>query len=95
MSFYIYIIQSGLDNSYYKGFTENPIIRLFRHNNGESSYTKNKVPWKLVYLEIKLSKREALIREKTLKKYSASQIQLLVNSTKNLLVEYMLENPID
>ena len=33
--FYVYIIQSKADLSYYKGFSENPPKRLLQHNNGE------------------------------------------------------------
>ena len=67
MAFYVYIIKSLRDQSYYKGFTENPIIRLKRHNNAESKYTRNKMPWKFVYLEYFERKKEALVREKHLK----------------------------
>jgi putative endonuclease len=65
MGFFVYIIKSLADQSYYKGFTETPIIRLERHNNGESRYTKNKLPWDLVYLECFEQKKDALIREKS------------------------------
>lgn len=70
MPCYVYIIQSQVDNSYYKGFTENLATRLLQHNNGDSQYTSAKLPWKLVYVEELPTKREALIREKVLKKYS-------------------------
>jgi len=83
MPFYIYIIQSECDSSYYKGFTEDYFKRLTYHNSGLSKYTSRKIPWKLVYLEIYNSKRETLIREKVLKKYSHKQIQELINSSKN------------
>jgi putative endonuclease len=73
MPFYVYIIQSEADLSYYKGFSENPLGRLLQHNNGDCTYTSGKLPWKLVYVEQCLTKREALIREKALKKYSHAQ----------------------
>jgi putative endonuclease len=87
MGFYVYIIQSEIDKSYYKGYSEQPKIRLLQHNNGESRYTANKRPWQLVYVEECNSKREALIREKVLKKYSHHQIETLVKSSKNILEE--------
>ncbi|WP_410478372.1 GIY-YIG nuclease family protein [Pedobacter agri] len=83
MAFYVYIIQSAKDESFYKGFTENPISRLIQHNNGESKYTSLKIPWRFVYLEEVSSKKCALIREKVLKKYSHSQIYQLIGSLKN------------
>ncbi|MFT3933607.1 MAG: GIY-YIG nuclease family protein [Chitinophagaceae bacterium] len=76
MAYYVYILQSEKGYSYYKGFSENPLQRLDQHSNKESFYTAAKAPWKIVYLEILQTKREALIREKALKKYSRSQIQL-------------------
>ena len=78
-----------MDNSYYKGFTEDPIGRLERHNKGESTYTRNKIPWSHVYLELLHSKREALIREKAVKKYSHEQIKQLIASPKNYLATFL------
>ena len=85
MPFYVYIIQSLVDKSYYKGFSEDPSVRLLQHNAGESQYTSGKIPWQLVYVEELLTKREALIREKALKKYSHSQIEGIINSAKNIV----------
>lgn len=67
MKFYVYIIQSSLDNSYYKGFSLDPYSRLEQHNLGESSYTSNKIPWKLVCILSFDTKKEALVKEKKLK----------------------------
>jgi putative endonuclease len=86
MTYYVYIIQSFADNSYYKGYSENPVKRLQQHNNGESVYTSAKTPWQLVYAEEMPDKRAALLREKALKKYSHEQIIRLINSYKNQLV---------
>ncbi|TDH29240.1 GIY-YIG nuclease family protein [Segetibacter sp. 3557_3] len=85
MPFYVYIIQSQKDFSYYKGFTQDPGLRLERHNSDESAYTRHKMPWKLVYLEILHSKKDALIREKVLKKYSHEQMEQLINSSLNAM----------
>ncbi|KAA5534467.1 GIY-YIG nuclease family protein [Taibaiella lutea] len=85
MEYFVYIIQSLVDNSYYKGFTQDPESRIAQHNSGLSSYTSNKMPWKYIYLEILPAKREALIREKALKKYSHAQIEQLILSQKNSL----------
>lgn len=83
MAFYVYIIHSAKDESFYKGFTENPTSRLIQHNNGESKYTSLKIPWRFVYLEEMPSKKSALIREKVLKKYSHAQIHQLIGSQMN------------
>ncbi|MBK8391457.1 MAG: GIY-YIG nuclease family protein [Saprospiraceae bacterium] len=42
MKYYVYIIQSLVDNTYYKGFSLNPYERLEYHNQGESLYTSRK-----------------------------------------------------
>ena len=89
MAYYVYIIQSELDQSYYKGFTESPLFRLERHNNGESNYTRKKIPWRFIYLQAFDSKTEAFIREKSLKKYSHSQIQSLINTPLNILSDFL------
>jgi len=83
MAYSVYILQSEVDGSYYKGFTENYKQRLDEHNAGLSQYTNTKKPWKLVYLEFFQSKSEALIREKNLKKYSHNRLISLINSPKN------------
>ena len=80
---YIYIIYSPSSGHYYRGYTTNLEKRLERHNNGKSSYTRNFVPWNLVYVEKYDSKTEALQREKKLKKYSKSQVKQLIDSPKN------------
>jgi len=88
MAFYVYIIKSQLDESYYKGFSENPHMRLSQHNNGDSHYTSNKIPWYLVYIEELTTKREALIRERSLKKYAHAQIEKLILTPKNILNDF-------
>lgn len=88
MAYYVYIIQSFKDNSFYKGFTENPLRRLSQHNNRESKYTSMKTPWKLVYVEELSSKKEALIREKNLKKATNERLKALINHTKNIVAQF-------
>jgi len=88
MAYYVYIIQSKLDQSYYKGFSENPPKRLLQHNSGECTYTSRKTPWDLVHIEELSTKREALIREKVLKKYAHSQVQKLILTEKNILKNF-------
>ncbi len=66
--FYVYLLQSDVDSTFYVGFTEKLEQRLKQHNNGESKYTSRKIPWKLVYFENFETKSEALKRELFLKK---------------------------
>ena len=83
--FYVYIIKSLSKGIYYKGVSENFQRRLDQHNNGLSLYTSTAMPWELVYVEAHETKREALIREKKLKKSKTVYIEWLVNQQSNLL----------
>ena len=85
MEYYVYIIKSQVDQSYYKGSSLNPLVRLEQHNRGETQSTRTGCPWELVYLEKHSTKRDALIREKALKKWSRVQLEKLIDSEKNLL----------
>ena len=85
MAYYVYIIQSSVNEQFYKGFSENPLQRIIQHNAGETSSTRHLVPWKLIYVEEMLSKKEALIREKNLKKATRERLIALINSPKNIV----------
>ena len=81
--FFVYIIFSTIGDIYYRGYSENPPNRLDQHRTGQSRYTSKFADWELVYVECFETKREALIREKVLKKYSKAQIKNLLESPKN------------
>jgi len=68
MIYTVYILQSQFDRSFYVGYTSNLERRLLEHNEGRSRYTAKKRPWLLFYSEDYSSKREALIRERFLKR---------------------------
>ena len=88
MPYYVYIIQSQTNGNYYKGFSENPLNRLSQHNNGECLSTARKGPWFFVYIEELPTKKDALIRERSVKKYSHAQIEKLIASPKNILKNF-------
>ena len=76
---FVYIIQSEFDGSFYVGYTSDLDKRLEAHNNGQSRYTRKKMPWKLVYNESFDTKTEALKRERKIKmKKSRRYIQWLI-----------------
>lgn len=68
--FFVYILRSKLDNSFYIGFAPNLKARLEKHNQGEVQSTKNLRPMELIYFEGYKSKEDALIREKRLKRFA-------------------------
>ena len=68
--FFVYILQSKKDRSFYIGFAVDIKERLKKHNEGLVRSTKNIRPTELIYCEIYKSKRDALIRERRLKKFA-------------------------
>ena len=68
MAYFVYILQSLKDGSYYIGSTNNLEDRYERHNQGRSQYTKAKRPWKLVYHEEFTDRSSALKRENQIKR---------------------------
>jgi putative endonuclease len=81
--YFVYIIQSQADSSYYVGYTRNLEKRLIYYNLGKSKYTKRKMPWKLVYKEFIETKKEVLKREKQLKNWkNRKAIERLISKLK-------------
>jgi len=67
MMYYVYVLQSELDNKFYTGFTKNLEKRMEEHNSGISRSTKGRIPFKLVYYEFCLNLKDAMKRERYLK----------------------------
>ena len=68
MAYFVYILQSERDGSYYVGYTADLGKRIDRHNKGGGRYTRGKLPWKLIYHEVFDTKAEAMKREREIKK---------------------------
>jgi len=83
MKYFIYILQSEKDGTYYIGHTADLKARLRRHNQGRSTYSRNKAPWTLLYKEVLNSKAEAMNRERDIKgKKSRQYIDYLVRASR-------------
>lgn len=67
--FYIYILKSKIDRTYYVGYSDNVTRRLVEHNRGKSTYTKGHRPYDIVYTEEYSTKAEAKNREAYIKRY--------------------------
>ncbi len=78
MNWFVYIIYSESKDVFYKGVSEHPYERLLAHNENKSQYTSHKGPWKLVHLEICPTKKDALIREKMLKRQNRDYIKWIL-----------------
>jgi len=67
IKYYVYVIQSEVDNRLYVGLSKDCKKRLQSHNNGETFSTKGYRPWQLVYLEEVGTRNQERKREKYLK----------------------------
>ena len=68
--YYVYILKSVKDNSYYYGSTGNLKNRLSDHNSGKVTYTSGHRPYKLIWYCGFTDKSKALVFEKYLKSSS-------------------------
>jgi len=81
--FFVYILQSVKDFSFYVGQCDDLDRRMSKHFDGFSKYTASKGPWRLVYFELWKSRSEALKREKEIKsKKSRKYIERLIKEWK-------------
>jgi putative endonuclease len=82
--FFVYILQSMKDFSFYIGQTNDLDYRMSKHCDGMSKYTASKRPLRLVYFEMYSSRREALLREKQLKAWkNAERYRQLISRWRN------------
>jgi len=85
MPYFVYILQSQKDGSYYVGSTQDVEARLERHNQGRTQYTKGKRPWEIVHTEEFPDRSSAVKREKEIKsKKKRSVIERLVSRTSRM-----------
>lgn len=83
MMYYVYLIKDRYGH-FYIGYTSDLKKRLQTHARGHTSYLKERRPIKLIYYEAYLSKKDARIRERSLKNYG-SVFSGLKQRTKNSL----------
>ncbi len=85
--FYVYIIKILDGKKLYIGYTSDLKIKMEEHLRKKSKYTKYRKPEKLVYYEAYVSKKDAVERERKLKKFKNSyshlkkRIQESINKT--------------
>jgi putative endonuclease len=74
--YYVYILQSIKDQSFYIGYSKDPKARLEKHNRPHKGYTARKQPWEIFFIEQYQTKEEALQRERFIKKQKSKQFIL-------------------
>jgi len=68
MYYVVYFLESTkYPQRHYIGYTTNLKNRIQYHNKGLVTSTKNFKPWKIIYAEMYLNKKDAMGREKFLK----------------------------
>lgn len=65
--YYVYILQSNINQELYVGCAEDLKKRLTQHSKGQVFSTKNNRPYALIHYEAFLNKKDAFLREKWLK----------------------------
>ncbi|MBY0434226.1 MAG: GIY-YIG nuclease family protein [Cyclobacteriaceae bacterium] len=71
MPFFVYILQSEVDGSFYIGQTNNLDDRLKRHNTGLEKYSRTKRPWKIFWSFQVESRAEAMKLERKIKNFKS------------------------
>lgn len=83
---YLYVLKSTRDNKLYIGITSDLRRRLEEHNNGQSTATRYRGPFELVYYEAYRAKSDAVIRERKLKQFKNGYNELLKRLTGSLIL---------
>lgn len=80
---FVYVIQSEIDATYYVGMSQNVQERLHQHNAGKSKYTSGHRPWKLIYMEEAGTSLDARRREKYFKSAAGKKhlLKLLIEGS--------------
>ena len=84
--YFVYILKSQKERTYYIGQTENIENRVNEHNRGKSAYTRRKAPWDLVHVEEFDTRSEAMKREHEIKKQKSRKY------IENLIHNHLHEN---
>ncbi len=82
--FYVYLLQSKKDKSIYIGYSNNLKERFVKHNNGQVPYTNKHKPYRIVYYEAYIARKDAKRRERLLKE-NGGQRDFLKENIKNSL----------
>ena len=66
--YHVYVLHSSLYDKIYIGYSSDAGVRFIYHNQGpDKGWTRRYRPWCLIWMELCLSKKEAMTREKQLK----------------------------
>jgi putative endonuclease len=84
LDYYVYMLRCS-DNTFYTGYTKDIDNRLKQHRSGTGArYVRCRLPLELVYLERMIERKDAMHREREIKKMSRKQKEELVNKINSL-----------
>ncbi len=66
--YFVYILKSKKDGTYYVGYSADVNRRLKEHNNGKVRYTRGRAPYMLIHTERFQSIEDAKKKESSIKK---------------------------
>ncbi|MDO8584333.1 MAG: GIY-YIG nuclease family protein [bacterium] len=75
--YFVHLLQSEKDQTFYVGQTSGIDYRLAEHNGGKVYYTSRKKPYRLVYYEAYQTREAAVERERQLKRFGSTYVGLL------------------
>lgn len=87
MKFFVYMVTCS-DGTVYTGYTRDINERISQHNKGKhgARYTRTRRPVKLSYVEIVDNQKEAIFRERDIKKLSRDKkLKMIEQYKKDLL----------
>lgn len=67
LMYFVYVLQSLKTGEYYKGITNDIDRRMHEHFSGRSKFTKNKLPLRIIQVEICKDRKTAREMEKFFK----------------------------
>ncbi len=67
-NYYVYVLQSLKDKTFYAGQTRNLLKRLEEHNSVNARYTKKGQPWNIIWSKEETCRKDAIILERKIKK---------------------------
>ena len=88
MKYFVYILRSLKDKKTYVGRTNKlPIERLREHNVCSNTWTKNHLPFELIYFESYICKEDAIYRESYLKSGIGNKLVGLIRDNFNAIYQ--------
>lgn len=83
---YVYILESQKDKRWYTGVSSDLRKRFAQHQKGESTWTRGRGPFNIIYYEACIQREDATAREKYLKsgpgkKYLSNRIKRFLSLT--------------